>query len=271
MPFPLIATGASIIGSMIPGIVSSLAGAKTEEQARQAVKPQYEAMVSQMIGRGLPRREAEAQAEEAIAGELAKQRTSGALPGWAEALLGVAGGIGGWMAGAKLAGKAAAKGVAALSSAKPVPKALPNGRSAAETIVEDADTQMVKPFASRGRNPAKNQGRASDSMATTMPEQMAQTETVDLVRPFGRTRTTEVDPLASTQPLSTHRGLNETAIMETLPTDPALTVLRDAEFGDMAAQAAAKKAREMALMRQYADVQSNRGREDLGLVPAFGG
>lgn len=107
MPIPLLAIGGSLLAGMMPGIISSLAGAKTESEARTAVKPQYDAMVAQLVGRGMPRSEASAQADEAIKAEVQKSMSEGALPGWAEALLGVAGGIGGWAAGAKLAAKGA--------------------------------------------------------------------------------------------------------------------------------------------------------------------
>jgi len=106
MVLPLILAG---VGGMLPGIISAIAGSKTQEQARVAVQPEYDAMVTQMIGRGMKRAEAEAEADNAIQGEVASKMQEGALPPWAENLLTIAGGLGGWIAGGKLAARSAAK------------------------------------------------------------------------------------------------------------------------------------------------------------------
>ena len=99
----------SIAGGLLPSIISAIAGSKTQAQARVAVQPEYDAMVSQMIGRGMKRAEAEAEADNAIQGEVASKMQEGALPSWAENLLTIAGGLGGWIAGGKLAARSAAK------------------------------------------------------------------------------------------------------------------------------------------------------------------
>jgi len=127
MVLPLILAG---VGGMLPGIISAIAGSKTQEQARVAVQPEYDAMVTQMIGRGMKRAEAEAEADNAIQGEVASKMQEGALPGWAEGLLGVAGGIGGWAAGAKLAARGAAKAL---------------GKNATKEVAESAATSARPP------------------------------------------------------------------------------------------------------------------------------
>lgn len=144
MPLPAAALGLSVVGSILPGIISALAGSKTPEQARAAVAPEYDALVNQLVGRGITRQQAEEQANEQIQGAVAEKLQEGALPGWAEGLLSVAGGIGGWMAGAKMAAKAGGKALAkAVSSAEP--KLLTSGPAK----IKDAEFEMVPPFQRR--------------------------------------------------------------------------------------------------------------------------
>lgn len=109
MVLPLLAIAGSTIASLLPGVISALAGSKNEAEARHEVAPQYNAMVAQLVGRGIPRAQAMEHADEAIKGAVSEKMSEGALPGWAEGLLSIAGGIGGWAAGAKLAARGAAK------------------------------------------------------------------------------------------------------------------------------------------------------------------
>src|SRR3954467_10690357 len=98
-----------ILGSVLPSVISALAGSKTPEEARAAIEPQHNAMVTQLIRRGMRRDEAIAQADEALKGALADKAQDGSVPPWADAVMSVAGGIGGGALGAKLA-KGAVKG-----------------------------------------------------------------------------------------------------------------------------------------------------------------
>lgn len=152
----------SIAGSLAPPILSALFGAKTEQQARDSVAPQYNAMLMRLMAQeGMGRVEAERAADEAMRPEIEKAKSEGALPGWAEGLLSVAGGIGGWAAGAKLAGKVAAKAVAGEAakdigkiggravpggSAKAIPKGPPTIDPNAETLAGPG-ARMRKPAA----------------------------------------------------------------------------------------------------------------------------
>ena len=98
-----------ILGGILPSIVSALAGSKTPEEARAAIEPQHNAMVTQLVGRGMRRSEAIEQADEALKGALADKMDEGAVPPWADMVMSVAGGIGGGALGSKLA-KGAVKG-----------------------------------------------------------------------------------------------------------------------------------------------------------------
>ncbi len=148
----------SVAGSILPSVVSALAGAKTEEEARQAIKPKYEAMVARMIGAGKGRNEAMQAADEAIKGALAEEMNKGALPGWAEGLLGIAGGIGGWAAGAKLAGKAAAK--AAQLGVK-------GGQAVSQTAGKAESAAAARP-----KLPAPSMAEAETVDITRLPDEM---------------------------------------------------------------------------------------------------
>ena len=148
----------SIAGGLLPSIISAIAGSKTQAQARVAVQPEYDAMVSQLIGRGMKRAEAEAEADNAIQGEVASKMQEGALPGWAEGLLGVAGGIGGWAAGAKLAARGAAKALGkdatkeVAESAAPAAPAAPAATSTRPPPVPDAHKRDVPSRAKMAEN-----------------------------------------------------------------------------------------------------------------------
>lgn len=102
----------ALAGSLAAPILSSLFGAKNEQQARDAVAPQYSAMMQRLMSQGMGKVEATRAAEEALLPEIAKAKEEGALPGWAEGLLSVAGGVGGFALGKKLLAKGAAKAVA---------------------------------------------------------------------------------------------------------------------------------------------------------------
>lgn len=157
------------IGSILPGVIDAIAGAKTEEEARRLVGPQREAMVARLIGGGTPRAAAEAQADEAIQGEVQKKMQEGALPGWATAALGIAGAIGGGLAGVKAgkllkgtATKQAESGAAAITKTPEAPaadvKGLPFGGGtyrgkAAQDIPETAPDEIVPPFGRRAPSP----------------------------------------------------------------------------------------------------------------------
>lgn len=99
----------ALAGSLAAPILSSLFGAKNEQQARDAVAPQYSAMMQRLMSQGMGKVEATRAAEEALLPEIAKAKEEGSLPGWAEGLLSVAGGVGGFALGKKLLAKGAAK------------------------------------------------------------------------------------------------------------------------------------------------------------------
>ena len=112
-------------------------------------------MVNQLIGRGISRAEAEQEAKASIEGAVAEKMGEGALPGWAEMLLGVAGGIGGWAAGAKLAAKGVAKALAKEGVTK---AATAPARVVAESTEAAADNVKGLPFSGgtyRGKAPAE--------------------------------------------------------------------------------------------------------------------
>lgn len=151
MPFPLLPLAASVVGSVLPGMISAIAGAKTPEQARAALAPKFDAAVAELIGRGMRRDEAEKQTEEAMKGEIAAKMQEGALPAWAEALMSVAGGIGGWAAGAKLAAKGASKALAGATK-EAAAKAAPTATAAPEAaVVKEVEAELIPPFRGQPR------------------------------------------------------------------------------------------------------------------------
>ena len=114
MPFAAIPTILSIIGGIAPSIISAIAGSKSESEAREILKPEYESMVGRAISAGMGRADAEASVAEEFQRKLQETMGEGAIPGWMEAVLGVAGGGLGYAAGkaltkggTKLIGKAA--------------------------------------------------------------------------------------------------------------------------------------------------------------------
>lgn len=200
----------SIAGGVLPGVISAIAGSKTPEQARKAVKPQWDAMVAQLIGRGMPRAAAEAQAEEAIQGAVAEKMQEGALPGWAEALLGVAGGVGGWMAGAKLAAKKGAQALSkAATPAKDVPK-LPAPESRAVALPAKGSAENPKTVDAKVRTADEVDVGATtmDGVPLNIDEAAGTTRvlsdspTTELRNPFHDAETVLIDPrMAPTRPM----------------------------------------------------------------------
>lgn len=81
----------SAVGSILPSVISSLAGAKSPSEAKTAMAPHRSALITQAIGRGMRRDEAEAQVDQELSGALEEEMSKGAIPGWAELGLGVAG------------------------------------------------------------------------------------------------------------------------------------------------------------------------------------
>jgi len=119
---------AGIAAGLLPSVVSALFGAKNEKQAREAVAPQYDAMVSQYVGRGMNRQDASAKADEDIKGAVSEKMGEGAIPPWLELALSVPA----YFAGAGLAKagmKAAGKGIGKLAGAevKAAKNAIPEG------------------------------------------------------------------------------------------------------------------------------------------------
>jgi hypothetical protein len=100
-------------------------------------------MYQRLVAEGMGRIEATRAADAALRPEIEKAKSEGALPGWAEGLLSVAGGFGGWAAGAKIAGKAAAKAVAgeATKDAGKALSAVPakRGPAGAEEVAKTLD------------------------------------------------------------------------------------------------------------------------------------
>lgn len=108
---------AGVAASMLPSVVSALFGSKNEKQAREAVAPQYEAMVAQMVGGGMPRAQAQQEADQQIQGAVREKMGEGAIPPWLELALSVPA----YFAGAGLAKaglKAAGKGIGKLAGAE---------------------------------------------------------------------------------------------------------------------------------------------------------
>lgn len=224
MPFPLIPAALSVIGGLAPSIISSIAGAKSEDEARMAIKPKMDAMRAQLIGRGVPSAQVDEQVSEAFKGIIQDEMQKGALPGWAEMLLGVAGGGAGFAAGkmlAKGAGKAAKSaaqqaesGAAAITKTPEAP--------AAPAVVDDVDLgqaekafqqrSLVKPFRPMEMEPTKTPGmrersfddgmdaipapapRGGEAALSYVPEELPS----DLLLPFGKMASQiEADDLAA--------------------------------------------------------------------------
>jgi hypothetical protein len=197
MPFPLIPAALSVVGSLAPSIISSIAGAKSEDEARMALKPKMDAMRAQLIGRGVPSAQVDEQVSEAFKGIIQDEMQKGALPGWAEMLLGVAGGGAGFLAGKALtkgaktaagaagaattAVKQADEGAAAITKPAQAPaKAMANDPMpqplSREVPLESPLEEMLTPF-SRPRRPALPVYQRPDD-TPPLPQ--------DLLTPFGR-------------------------------------------------------------------------------------
>lgn len=181
MPFPLLPLAASVVGSVLPGMISAIAGAKTPEQARAALAPKFDAAVAELIGRGMRRDEAEKQTEEAMKGEIAAKMQEGALPAWAEALMSVAGGIGGWAAGAKLAGKKLAK-AATSEGAEAATKAVPTSGKKVKYREADKSGQDLPPGNERDDFMPDEPAMFADDAATTRIREVEG----ELIPPFRR-------------------------------------------------------------------------------------
>jgi outer membrane lipoprotein SlyB len=121
LPILLSAAG-GVLGAILPGMISAIAGAKTEDQARVALEPKREGAIIRLMGQGMTRAAASQQVDEALKGEIEKEMNKGALPPWAEMGLSLIGGLGGGALGGKL-GKALSKKALKAESASAAPGA----------------------------------------------------------------------------------------------------------------------------------------------------
>lgn len=120
MPLPALLANPwtlSIIGGFLPSVASAVLGSKSKEEAQAILAPKRHQMVAALIAEGADPTEAEQQADAALEGELLGKMQEGALPGWAEAGLGVVGGGLGAIAGKALKSGGMA-GIKALFSKK---------------------------------------------------------------------------------------------------------------------------------------------------------
>jgi hypothetical protein len=187
LPILLSAAG-GVLGAVLPGMISAIAGAKTEDQARVALEPKREGAIIRLMGQGMTRAAASQQVDEALKGEIEKEMTKGALPPWAEIGLGLLGGVGGGMAGSKIGGmmakKAAAKTAAtdlAAKQANPVTQNL-GPTSPFPQVVDDVNLDDVeRTLASRAKPPSTYEmesvrtptraGRSYDDGLDLMPQE----------------------------------------------------------------------------------------------------
>lgn len=149
--------------SLLPAIVSSLIGSKNERQAREEAAPQYDAMVTQLVGRGMPRSQAQEHADEQIKGAVQEKMGEGAIPPWLELALSIPAGLaGGALAGAAMKGVAkgglkAALGMGAKAEAGAVGKAATaeaQGAAAVEKAANTATKGVPDAFLSKGELPS---------------------------------------------------------------------------------------------------------------------
>lgn len=215
---------AGVAASLLPSVVSALMGSKSEKQAREAVAPQYDAMVTQMVGRGISRAQAEERADEQIKSAVSEKMGEGAIPPWLEMALSVPAYFAG--AGIAKAGlKAAGKGIGKLAGAESAAAkgAIPEGP---KTIVGQG-----KQVAAGSGDPTKFEpGSAS---AETIGRTKGELPAVDdppqgIISPFGprlapRPRGTPIDNEFAEHSLQGKTGITE---MDELPNEAAETLLR---------------------------------------------
>lgn len=157
MPLPALLVNPwtlGIIGSFLPSIASAVLGSKSKEEAQSILAPERQRMVAALIAEGADPGEAEQQADAALEGELVGKMQEGALPGWAEAGLGVVGGGVGGLAGAafKKGGMSALKSMLGLG-----------GKQADE---------LVSPFPGRSKLGPQRPPEAAVTRETPDPEYM---------------------------------------------------------------------------------------------------
>lgn len=283
---PLIA---SIIGGVAPSIINALVGGKTEDEARRAVAPHHDALLMQLMSSGMSRRDAEAHADQALSGELEKARSEGPIPPWAEALLGAAGGIGGWAAGARLAksiGNGASKVALSTTARPPFPASMTGNlaKDEAEALAttgahypgmwDDIAEEAAEGMPSKVGRSGSSAKAATKSGDTTWDEaETINTPTVDLATPetevMGEAATKILPPFPRldqrfqrTQAMPTHRGWEQTHRMvpviepEVIPQGNLVEGMategaadRNAAFDALEAERSAAKRAQMASMR----------------------
>lgn len=175
----------SIVGSLLPGVVSSLTGSPTEDEAKAKVKPQHDEMVGKLVAEGMDPEKAAQLADQSVSDEVNRLMQEGGVPPWLEGALTVAGGLGGFKAGSWLrsrvpAAKAAAaapaieqSGAAAASAAK---------AGSPQAVIDESGPTLTSPFVKPVRDPsARMTGGTQTNQRTLTPEDLP---TADMSSPF---------------------------------------------------------------------------------------
>ena len=161
---PLLAgvLGSGIGSAALEAIGHAIAGSPTEAEARQRVAPLFYNEVAKLMAQGVSMPDAEKQANEAVSGHIKDEMSKSNLPDWAGGMLGVVGGIGGWAAGAKLAGK----GLARMAS-KAVAGEAGAGAAKAASLADAAIEDPAKKIAAGAV--AEGSGKAAEGAAKVTP------------------------------------------------------------------------------------------------------
>jgi hypothetical protein len=187
MPLPAVLAGIgsalsnptflSIVGGLLPSVVSALTGSPTEDEAKAKFAPKREEMLNELINAGMERSEAERLADEAIATDVQGAMASGGIPPWLEGAAAVGGGILGWKSGNWLRGRASSAAPAAAAASTPT---VPTKVAESPFMDTTSATREVNPL----RDPNRTMLGHTTEQRTLTPEEMPTADLPVMGSPF---------------------------------------------------------------------------------------
>ena len=172
----------SIVGSLLPSVVSALTGSPTEEEAKAKFAPKRDEMLGELIKAGMHPPEAEQLADKAIAEDVNGAMNSGGIPLWLEGALSVAGGLGGWKAGSWLKGRGAKAATAAPAAAAAATPTVPT--KVAESPFTDVNTSGATHEIDPLRDPHRTMLGRTTEQRTLTPDEMPTAPIPEMGSPF---------------------------------------------------------------------------------------
>ena len=159
------AIGSAVAEGGLNAIADAVVSAPSEDEARRAVGGSVNIEVAKLMRSGMSLADAEKQVNDKVSEMIQEHIAKGGVPEWAHTAIGVVGGIGGFAAGAKLAGK----GLARMAS-KAVAGEAGAGAAKAASLADAAIEDPLKKAAAKAVAPGS--GKAAEGAAKkAVPEE----------------------------------------------------------------------------------------------------